>query len=164
MSLQDIDIALVSEISQDEQMWATNIKAAIQSDPDIQNVPDMVYVHHALIAKSDVAAAVRRIHGLQFFREEYRIKDTVEEGMELIRGFLKQQQGYILSVDVDVSNGHFVWVYDNAKVRPDLVDFPEDWRVFLGGLYYLYQAMHSNIRSCRHGVLQIGEVSVAKDN
>jgi hypothetical protein len=159
MSLQDIDVVKVSETTRDELEWAVNIKAAIESNPDIRNVSDMEYIHHALIAKNDVAEAVRRIQGLQYFREEYRIKDTIEEGTELIRAFLKQQDGFVLTVDVDLEKGHFVWVYDNAKIRPDRVDFPEDWRVYLGGIYYMFQAMHSNIQACRQGVVHICEVS-----
>lgn len=37
------------------------------------------------------------------------------------------------------------------------MDEPEDWRIHLGGLYYCWNALHSNILACREGVVHICE-------
>lgn len=110
MSLHSIDLQRVTEITQEERSWALNIKAAVEEAGDIQNVSDFEYVHHAFVARDNIGSAVERIRGLQFFREEYHINDTVEEGMELIHAFLAQQPKWLLTVDIDPEKGHFVYV------------------------------------------------------
>ena len=138
MSLQEIDLLQVTQVAEYEVEWALTIKAAVEADDEIQNVSDFEYVHHALIAKEDCEGAVERIRGLQYFREEYKITDSVEEGVQLLQQFLKQQENFLLTVDIDREKGHFVWVYDNAKIKPSAVRSPEDWRTYIGGKDFLF--------------------------
>ncbi|CAB9525560.1 expressed unknown protein [Seminavis robusta] len=154
---QALKVARISEISSEEREWAANIKAAAEAAEDIRNVSDMEYVHQAIIAKDDVDGALKRLRGLQDFRDEYKIKDTVEQGIELIKGFLRQQEGFLLTIDVDREKGHFVWVYDTAKIAPERCDYPDDWQIYLGAMYYQMNAMHSNMFAIREGVVHIGE-------
>lgn len=158
MSLHSLDVHRVSQITGEETRWALNIKYIVLEDAeDVRNVSDFEIIHHAMVARDDMDGALERLRGLQVFREEYSISDTVEEGMELLRAFMIQQQGFLLTVDVIPGHANFVFVYDNAKIRPTALNTPEDWRTYLGGLYYLFQCMHSNVEACRQGVVHVGE-------
>lgn len=165
MSLESLDLVRASHITEQECEWAIALKEAVAEADDIKNLSDFDYVQNSLIAKDDLESAMDRIRGIEIFREEYNINDTVEEGIALITQFLKQQPAFILTVDLDPEKGHFVFVYDTAKLQPKFRDFPEDWRVHLGAWYYLFHAMNSNIHSCRQGVVHIGECEgTGRDN
>ena len=157
MSLESLDLVQATQISEQECEWACALKEAVEEADDIRNVPDFDYVQHGMVAKDDVEAGMDRIRRLQYFREEYKIHDDIDEAMELIALFLKQQPGFILTIDLDPEKGHFVFVYDTAKLCPNFGNMPEDWRIHLGAWYYLFQAMSSNAHACRQGVVHIGE-------
>jgi hypothetical protein len=70
---------------------------------------------------------------------------------------MDKHPGMCLSIDYDPQFGHFVVVYDYAKRRPENIDFPEDWRVHLGGFYYMAQSMTSDLHAIREGIVHICE-------
>ena len=70
------------------------------------------YAHQALYVLDDVEDALQRLQALQYFREEYNINDTPEEGVEIFSRFLEKHPGFVLSIDYEPMFGHFVIVYD----------------------------------------------------
>lgn len=145
------------QLTEQECRWALAIRNVVKEDEDLEKISDMEYAHHALLARGNVEQAVARIRGMQYFRQEYNIKDTAEEGIQLLEQFMRKHPGFVLSVDYDAAHGHFIIVYDYAKRNPSAIDFPHDWRVHLGGFFYLFQAMQSNIVSMREGLVHICE-------
>lgn len=121
-------------LSETEIRWALAIKGAAAAEEDLKPLKDYEYVQHALISKDDVEEAVEHIRSMQYFREEYNINDTPEEGEYLFRKFTEKHKGFLLSVDWDDSNGHFVVAYDYVRRNPAAIDYPEEWRMHLGTL------------------------------
>ncbi|CAB9505365.1 expressed unknown protein [Seminavis robusta] len=141
-----------------ETRWALEIKQAVEARSDeIKALSDYEYAQYALVSRGDVTDALRRIQGLQEFRDEYKIDDTLEQGMDLLRKFTIQQPWFVLDVEYEAPLGHFVCVYDYGVLDPSKVDFPEDWRIYLGGLYYIFQILQSNLGAVREGIVHIVE-------
>lgn len=145
------------DMNEQEIRWAVDIRHAVEDSHELQNRPDLEYAHHALVSRGNLNLALARIQGMQYFRDEYKIHDTPEEGLQLLRQFFEKHPGFVLSVDYDRNHGHFVIVYDYAKRKPKAIDFPKDWRIHLGGFFYLFQAMQYNIVSMREGLVHICE-------
>lgn len=154
MSLND-----TMTLSEEEHLWAHAIKAAAANDEELMELSDYEYAHHAIVSRGNVQEALDRIRGMQYFREEYNIHDNPEEGLELFVAFMRKHPGFLLSVEWDANGGHFVVVNDYAKRRSEGSDFrfPEDWRIHLGGLYYLAQALTTHPLAIREGVVHIVE-------
>jgi len=145
------------KISDDECQWATDVRAAAEADEELKPLTDYQYIQHAIEAQGNVPEALRKIRGMQYFREEYRIQDTVEEGMELIKGYMELHKGFVLSIESDFQNGHFVIVYDYKHRNSTTIDMPKDWRIHLGGFYYMCQAITAHFLAIREGVVHICE-------
>ena len=150
------------ELSPQELVWALDTKRAViqaaKESDFLKELSDYEYAHYALITRGNVEEALRRIEMMQHFREEYKIADNSDEGIEILMKFTRQQQPwFMVSVDYSPNHGHFILVYDYARFNPSAVDFPEDWRIFLGGMYYIHQLCQSNLMACRQGLVHICE-------
>ena len=88
-------------LSEDETQWANALKLRVEASEDIQNLSDYEYAQFAIHSQGKLRGALSRIQGLQAFREEYNINDTVEEGIELLRAFQEQQSWFLLDVNYD---------------------------------------------------------------
>ena len=142
---------------------ALSIKNAALQDPSLRELSDYEYAQYALATPgSDLEAVLYRIQGMQTFREEYKIQDTLEEGMRLCKAFHQQQPWFVLDVEYEPQHGHFVCVYDYGVVNPKAVRLPEEWRVYLGGLYYIFQLLQANLGSVREGLVHICECEGTK--
>ena len=144
-------------LSEEELEWAWALKIAVEADDELKPLSDFEVVQQALFARENTEDALARCHGLQAFREEYHIHDTPLEGVQLIEGFMSKHPGFLLSIDMDENHGHFVFVYDYAKRRPNDLKTDADWRNHLGGMYYMMQCQQINIHACREGVVHIIE-------
>ena len=144
-------------LTEEELEWCWALKVAVEAEDDLKPLSDFEYVHQALYAKENTESALARVRGLQAFREEYRISDNPEEGIQMIEAFMNLHPNFLLSVDIDETLGHFVLIYDYAKRRPGNVKSDRDWRNHLGGMYYLMHAMQNNVHAVRQGVVHICE-------
>ena len=93
-------------ISNDERRCALAIKAAILAEDGLEPLSDMMYAQLALVDRDNVQSAVERARHLQYFREEYDIKDTYEGGCEVSRKFLQHHRGHILSIAYNSVQGN----------------------------------------------------------
>lgn len=106
----------------------------------------------------DLDSVLERVFQLQCFREEYRLDDSAEEGVELMQYLIQEQQpGHILAFDRAPDNQSFVGVFDFAANKPSAVDLPNDWRIYLGAYYYLLSAACANLTATREGFVTIIE-------
>ncbi|CAB9525563.1 expressed unknown protein [Seminavis robusta] len=149
-----IDLWVLNE-EELEGAWA--LKIAVEADDEVDNLSDFEYVHQAIFARENTEVALARVRGLQAFRQHYKIHDTPEEGVELVNAFMNKHPGFLLSVDIDETHGHYVMIYDYARRKPHEVKTEEDWRGHLGGMYYLMHALQNNIHACREGIVHICE-------
>lgn len=148
---------LVMQLSEDERQQARAIKAAVQEDDELEEVPDMRYAQLALIDGDDVDRALERIRHFQLFKYEYQLEDSFDEGNRIMRSFFEKQPGAVLSVSYNAIDGNYVYIYDQVAFNPHSIQTPEDWRVALFFCYYVFQAMTPDVFAIRQGCVFIGE-------
>ena len=68
------------KLTREEHAWAWDIKDCIEMLDDLDNLCDFWYAQLAIVCQDNVEDAVRRAYGLQYFREEFKIRDTFEQG------------------------------------------------------------------------------------
>lgn len=145
-------------LKDDECRWAHEIKSAVMADDKLKDLSDFEYAQHAIASNGNLESALQKVSGLQTFREEYNVRDTLEEGFQALEDFQKQQPWFVLDVEYEPRFGHFVCVYDYGVMDPDAaMKMPNDWRTYIVGLYYIFQLMQANIGAIREGLVHIVE-------
>ncbi|CAB9526576.1 expressed unknown protein [Seminavis robusta] len=144
-------------LTQQELDWCLALKQAVLEDDELEERPDLDYAHCALMARGNLSEALHRFRSLQEFRSEYQIHDDDPlEAWELLQQFFEQQPWFILDVNV---GDETVFVQDFSRLDPKAVDLPRDWRVFMGGFYYLLRILQPNIDIMRKGIVVIAELA-----
>lgn len=142
------------ELKQSEYDFAREIKRLVEATPHVQNLMmDFDYVCYAIAAANETLEQVlARIYTMQCFREQYRIQDTPEEGIDLIFQRMGTLQPYmLLEIDYIERNQSSFCVYDLAAHNPARIKTDHDLRVFLGGHYYIWHCQFTEFRSLRVG-------------
>ena len=164
------------ELTPEERDWALDIRDMIEMTPEADhNLPDFWCAHLALAVKDDVADAVRRVIHLQEFREAYDIRDTPQQGRQLIQKYMELFPGQLLNLGLDIPQslqgqeqgeggleqnedlGTVVLVHDCSKFDSTLLDTDQKMRVFMGGAYYMHQALFIDCEAARRGVTVLAE-------
>jgi len=162
-------------LTEQERQDALALKAAVEADDALVNLDDFQYVQFVL-AKSHyvpnhndntdhdnnttgrhLEALLEAVAGLQAFKEEYNIHDTMEDGMEVLRGFMRLQPLALLSVAYDEEFQNYGLIYDRSRCNFRKPKTPEDWHIFLGCPYYLFNSFCPDFHSMRQGIFLIGE-------
>ena len=142
----------------EECRWAHEIKIAVTEDDDLKDLSDFEYAQHAITSQGNLENTLLKVSGLQTFREEYNVQDTLEEGLQALKDFQKQQPWFVLDVEYEPQFGHFVCVYDYGVCDPAAaLKMPDDWRIYIVGLYYVFQLLQANIGAIREGLVHIVE-------
>jgi hypothetical protein len=151
------DLVKLFRLSDEERRWALTLKAAVESSEELENLADLQYVQFALANHGDLHKMLERVQGLQDFRHEYNIHNTLEDGMSVITAFTKAHPYCLLSVAFDDVTENYGMVYDRTRIRFDHVSTEEEWRTFLGCPYYLFTMLCPDPHSMRNGIFLIGE-------
>lgn len=145
-------------LTSEELEWTLTLKSAVVEDAELKDLSDFEYAQHAITSRGDTNKALIKVVGLQQFREEYNVLDTLEEGMRGLEAFQKQQPWFVLDVEYEPQFGHFVCVYDYGVVNHKAASkMPGDFRIYIVGLYYIFQLLQANIGSIREGLVHIVE-------
>ena len=159
----------IREAAQESDKVDTSIKAQerhpllpfiLNPDPNcIGRLTDYDYAQCAItMGTQDLEVIVDRLSKLQAFRQEYKIMDSVEEGISLIYKLMELMPGYILSVDFAPRYGSYILVSDFAAFFPERVrNSRENMRIYMGGLYYIFKCISTNLSAVRAGVVFIAE-------
>lgn len=146
------------DLTDEELEWSLALRQAVKEDDELLERPDFDYVVMTLLCLDDLEDAKERLKKMQNFREEYGIHDNLQEGVELILQFIVHQQPwFVLDVHVDVETDTAVFAQDFSVLDPSKVKSDADWRIFLGGFYYLYQILQPTFGLIREGILVIAE-------
>lgn len=152
-------------LSEDERDYALRLKSAVEASPEIPNLNDLQYAHHALVDTESVEVALHKISSLQTFRKTYGINDTVEQGLHCLRAFMAQQSAFVLHVDVNEQTHEAIRVLDVARLNPRAAMKPcplrgvdHHWKEFVCGLYYCHTACSPYLSSIRQGVFEIADL------
>lgn len=144
-------------LSGEECDWATDIKAAIAATPGLDEVSDFMCVQLALKAKGDVGSGVDCAIRLQAFREEYGIKDTVEDGRRRLCDLFQLLPRHVLDFG-QRPDGTYFFLVDLAQFDGAAKLTNEDkMKAYLGGCYYLYHACCPDIEAMRQGFIALIE-------
>ena len=149
-----------SSLTEPELEWAWEIKEAIADDPELRAISDFDIAQLAIVTLGleDLYSVRERVLAMQSLREEYKLIDTPEHGLEIMRGFIcDQQPGYILGFDLAPNGRHYTVTFDFAASIPILVKTDEDWRIYLGGFYYMLSAACANLTNIREGLVHLVE-------
>jgi len=170
-------------LTDEERSWASEIKAALRErsadlEIEVDRISDMNIAQIAIVKyrlqpnnnnnndendddENDddkrMAEVVDIAYKLQCFRDQYRILDTVEDGVASVAAFMDQQEGFLLDVSYLPSLGAFNWSCDYACVNPGALKMPADWRTFQAGCYYQMLAASMDFRSIRKGLMTLSE-------
>lgn len=150
-------------ISDQELQWALELKHAVNASGRLNlesHISDMELTHHAIVAQGNVVEAMVRIEGLDRFRREYRIDQSVEQGLYFVLKFMKQQPGYLLHLDANPQTYEGIMVTDSAAFSDksaleatQTITADEQWRICVGAIYYLhYAALSPTLASVRQGI------------
>jgi hypothetical protein len=145
-------------LTQAEVERTTQIKAAVEADERCRNLSDFEYVQYCLTTRDESMESVcERVWTMQEFRMEYRIQETLDEGLELFHQFTLLQPGLLLSIDFLESTQNYMTVDDFACYFPAVLKTHENFRVFFGGFYYLWNAMMPTFTAMRVGISSMTE-------
>ena len=173
----DIDNALHADkmkdtsmqLSQDEKHFAVQVKRAVEASGELQPTTfvDADYARFALASTGNLQEALRCMKRMQWFRQEYSIDDSVEQGMYYLERFFRLQPGFILKLDIDPETSEGILTFDQGSLNPvkalqcaenDSV-VERNWKITVIGTYYLMNAVQPSLESSRTGIFYILEAA-----
>lgn len=152
VNLLDRDDPIRMKLTREEHENALAIKERVEELQDLDDLPDFVYAQLAIICKDNVEDAIQRCYGMQGFRQEYKILNTVEQGHYALTQYFKTFPLDILSFSFNQDEGSYVFVHDCTKFDPKLLTSPtmeEDW---FKNMYYSHILFFPDFESVRRGI------------
>ncbi|CAB9508050.1 expressed unknown protein [Seminavis robusta] len=141
------------QLTSQEKSWSLAIKHFVEKESEeLCPLADMEYAVYAIISHGNLADAMRRIQGIQAFREAYRVDVSPQQGVHMIEEFLNQQPRAMLYIDVDVETlqGINVWNAGALDFNKALAT-EATWRTYIVGAYYMYYACQPTLQTVRQG-------------
>lgn len=146
------DDPLRMKLTREEHAWAWDIKDCIEMLDDLDNLCDFWYAQLAIVCQDNVEDAVKRAYGLQCFREEYKIRDSVEQGCHCMQQLVYElSPKQLLSFSFSHSDGTYVLVHDITKADTNRVSTPKKCDDYFGFCYYLHTLWGPDFESIRKG-------------
>lgn len=148
-------------LTKDEREWALRIKAAIEEDPDLDNLSDFAYAQYALLEPklapgASLEPVLERAYQMQAFREEHRILNTSSQAKQIFRDTMSLFPGFFLAFmynKEESSGGGYVFVFDSTKVLASTFSSnPKAIDTWLSTLYYIVHAASPDFESIRRGI------------
>eukprot|EP00797_Seminavis_robusta_P002351 Sro1143_g246030.2 (288) ;mRNA; r:32733-33596 len=151
------DITLV--VQQTEYDLALAIREAVRADDRIRYLTDFECVQFAIssVHNEPMESLCERVYQMQCFKDEYKLNDSSQQGRQLIEDFTLQHPGFLLAVEYLETSRNYISVRDLAAFDPCIIKTAEQWRIFLGGFFYVLQSLNPNIMSMRHGMSSMTE-------
>ncbi|CAB9501308.1 expressed unknown protein [Seminavis robusta] len=144
-------------ITEEERNWALAIKEAVEGDPDLSNISDFLCAQLAIVEPNNMEAALNRIRQMQWFKEEYDIRDSLEDARKLVQEYLCLFENHILSFSYSYEHGSYICCIDCAACDKDALQTEKQWQTNLGGFFYMHNAMNPDLMSMRNGVIMVYE-------
>lgn len=157
---QDGPIPLEMLLTDAEIQRAQTIKQAVQVNPDIDNLSDFEYVQYALASEPEESLEFivqKRIFTIQCFKQEYKVEETLEEGVTSFHHFTLAYPGFVLALEKYLTTGGYVCIQDWSKLFPARIDTPNKMRDFMVATYYHYHAWNPDFRAMRQGIRNMTE-------
>jgi hypothetical protein len=147
-------------LSDDERSMALRIKEAVEEDTAINNLSDMEYAQHAILAMGDLNLALCRIQGLQCFRRDYQVDNSPSQGVKYLKQFMILQPGAILNIDICPDTGEAVFGFNRGALDPAIAfkcsiqdTVPEqNWKIHAITVYYFLHILQPSLKAVREGI------------
>ncbi|CAB9502226.1 unknown protein [Seminavis robusta] len=138
------------ELTDRERQWALAIMEAIESDTKLDSVSDFEVAQLALVDHDNREQALERVRHFQIFREEYKLRNTVQEGKRISSDFVRQHPLVVLSVSFNPDEGNYVMVADIANLYDK--DVQPDYLTLMGWVYYSGHILSPDFMAIRKGI------------
>lgn len=141
-----------------QRAWALDIKAAIEADPEIDNLNDFCYVQMAIACKGNVQEALDKAIDMQGFRQEYDIRDNLEDAKKTVWEYTNLfDDSVIISFTYSNHEQCYIATLDLAAMDHKSLQTDKAWRNNLAGVYYVKQAMVPDFFAMNQGIVIIHE-------
>jgi len=160
------EVPLAMRLSDQEHDWIYAIKKEVEESTKKEiygRLTDLDYVQHALVAKGDIYLAMKNIRRLKSYREKYAIQDTIEDAMLHIRRLIQIMPDFLVSVgperrrkqstNTSCSSCRNVIYINEDGFRSEALTKHTDWATMWVALYYIFQAVQSDVMSIRDGII-----------
>jgi hypothetical protein len=144
-------------LTREETQWALDIKYVIENLPEVDNLSDFWYAQLAIICKHNVEDAIQKAMGLQSFRQEYGILESLKDGIRHISDVCRLLPQFVLAVSFIHQDGGYVGVVDWNKANFHKLSSKQDVQSFFAGMYYLQHSMLPDLASIRNGFQMLAE-------
>lgn len=151
------ELTMAVTVAEINRAW--EIKVAAHSRGDLRPLSDFAYVQYAICTPNEpMEVVLQRMAMMQAFREEFEIKDTIEDAMETLYQHTIDNDGFLIAFEYLRSSQNFLSVEVWAKLFPERVSrTPQTYRTWIAAMYYKFQAFSCQFRAIRTGPSQIGE-------
>ncbi|CAB9502467.1 expressed unknown protein [Seminavis robusta] len=164
-------------LTAEERTWALQLRHVLQQQDDDEPLPlltDFEVAQYAIVTHGNIGEALRRIHGMHVFCQEYGIQESVDQAMIYFTEWFRHHPGHLLHMDTDPETCEPIVVLDLAAYFPGiatghkpsnvaptksltktttLVDV--QWHIDVIKNYYQLHVSCSNFSSIRQGVFMI---------
>jgi uncharacterized coiled-coil protein SlyX len=149
-----------------ERRWALQIKEAVMASAEIDNLTDFMYAQWAIVSlaehqhvvervQEDMPALLERILSLQDLREEYLVKETLQDGCQLMEKVIcRLLPGWFLSFNYMDDRGCYLRVASITKFDMSIFTFKDRARMWLAAVYYINHAHCPDLEAVRQGFVQ----------
>ena len=125
--------------------------------PDVDNLSDFMYAQLALVCGTDMDDAIRRVMGLQDFKQEYKVLEEYKEGCRCFRKVFQLFPEQNLSFSFSPKDGTYVFLHDSSQFNPDAFTSAEMVDEWLKAMYYWHTNFCPDLESIRKGVIVLVE-------
>ena len=140
---------------------AVRIKRAAILDPDVNadKICDLEFLQYAIVAKDDMAQALRRIQRMQRFKQRNGIQrdGSYEQAMRDISMFQTLHPDFFLSLAESPVDGVHILSANYAKFRAFRMTTEEAQVVRIRGLFYYFQACQPHVDAMRAGYVSLAD-------
>lgn len=145
-----------------EMQRAQAIKAAVDESLTLAACTDFEYAQYALAhagSDSSLDLILHHIERLQGFRQDYKIQDTLEDGMACINAMTLQQPGELVSIQYLPDQWRCVAFSDWKAFQPKRCtkNNAQQHAIYLKGSYYRLQGLHPTLLAIRAGLVEVVE-------
>lgn len=136
----------------EEMQWANAIKKAAL-EAGLKRLSDFEYMQHAIVAKDKVDKALKRIRGMEKFREQYKVEGegSVEEALRLFKEFNTRLPNFMLGLGMD-HKGQGIQFAEYKTFHPKMLKTEDDWRLIMVLFFYLFNATQADLSAVRNGM------------
>lgn len=150
------------KLTEEENENALAIKEMVEGMPDLDNLSDFMYAQLALICEDNVEDAINRCFGMQDFRREYGLVDSLQEGSRYLRWGINQFPLHFVNFEFHEATGMYFFVVDMDKIRFSAEMVEEFGKL----MYYSVHLFVPDMEAVRRGYISVSEcqgMSMRKD-